>query len=176
MPDYDTICSCWFDNGGPPLTSMRDPDPAAVPAILKDAPQFQNDNPIELQTKYFMLKDDQGVKNTRAEMREEVKAAKHDAMNVLVNHLTIGIISHHDESQNIYCGQRRHLSHRADGYDPCLRLCRTFGTITGVNKITITRFQECNPVPFRPSLSCPPIPSHPQGTLKDGMGKGKGTE
>jgi len=65
---------------------MRDPDPAAVPAILKDAPQFQNDNPIELQTKYFMLKDDQGVKNTRAEMREEVKAAKQDAMNVLVNH------------------------------------------------------------------------------------------
>jgi len=82
-----------------------------VPAILKDAPQFQIDNPMGLQKRYFKLKDDQAMKNMRAGMCEEVKAAEQDALDVLVNLFdwvdgldsqpTMRAVSRHEESQDI---------------------------------------------------------------------------
>ena len=82
-----------------------------IPAILKDAPQFQIDNPIALQTKYLRIRDDQGMESMRAEMREEVKAAEQDSWDGLVNLFdwvdgldsqpTMGAVHHHEESQNI---------------------------------------------------------------------------
>jgi len=98
-----------FTNIPSPLSSNFCYD--TVPAILKDAPKFQIDNPIGLQKKYFRLKDDQGMENMRAGMREEVKAAEQDALDVLVNLFdwvdglgpqpTMGAVPHHEESQNI---------------------------------------------------------------------------
>jgi hypothetical protein len=97
-----------FTNISSPLSWNFCQDP--VPAILKDAPQFKINNPIALQRKYLELKDDKGMKNKRAGMREEVKAADQDARHVLVNlfdwvdgldsHPTMGAVSHHEETQN----------------------------------------------------------------------------
>jgi hypothetical protein len=55
-----------------------------VPASLQDAPRFQIDNPIALQKKFLKLKGYPEMKERRVELCEEVKAAKQDALETVV--------------------------------------------------------------------------------------------
>ena len=50
-----------------------------IPEAFKDAPRFLLDNPIALQRKYFGLKGDPNMKNSRMEMRAVVKDREHNA-------------------------------------------------------------------------------------------------
>ena len=81
-----------------------------IPAVLKDAPQFQIDNPVALQGKYSKLKDDPSMRNIRAQMHTEVKDGEQGALEMLVNlfdwldslkrHSTTEVVSLYEESQN----------------------------------------------------------------------------
>ena len=55
-----------------------------LPCAFKDAPQFLLNNPIALQRKYLRLKNDPNVKIGREDLRNAVKVAEENALEMLV--------------------------------------------------------------------------------------------
>lgn len=55
-----------------------------IPEVLKDALQFQLDNPVALQRKYVKLKDDPNMEQKRITLRNAVKDAEQNALEMLV--------------------------------------------------------------------------------------------
>jgi len=70
-----------FTNVGDPVCLNVCED--MVPTILQDAPQFQIDNPIALQKKYVKRNGDSNVKESRSGLREFMKAAEQDALEMV---------------------------------------------------------------------------------------------
>ena len=57
----------------------------SLPVVLKDAPQFLLDNPVALQRKYTRLKDTPDMNKERVALRNAVKAAEQNALEMLVH-------------------------------------------------------------------------------------------
>ena len=55
-----------------------------VPSILRDAPQYEIDNPFALQQKYLKLKDNPKMKHKATKLLEEVKSGELNALGMLV--------------------------------------------------------------------------------------------
>jgi len=73
--------SFMFTNVASPLSWNVCQD--TIPEVLKGAPQFQIDNPVALQEKYFKLKDRPNMKNIRSTMYKEVKDGEQNALEML---------------------------------------------------------------------------------------------
>ena len=69
-------------NVSSPLYQMFSGD--TVPDALKDAPQFLLNNPVALQKRYLMLKDDPHVKRGSTYHRDGLKADKHNTLEMMV--------------------------------------------------------------------------------------------
>ena len=82
-----------------------------LPYVLKDAPQFLLNNPIALQKKYSEFKDGPDMNNQRAKLRQAMKAAEQNALEMLVGlfdwldglepHSATEIVSLYEHSQAI---------------------------------------------------------------------------
>jgi hypothetical protein len=55
-----------------------------IPGTLKNAPQFPLNNPVALQRKYLTLIDNPNIRNRGTDIRREVKAGEHSALEMLV--------------------------------------------------------------------------------------------
>ena len=75
--------SFMFTNVLSPLHWNFSPD--TLPDRLKSAPHFLLNNPIALQKKYLRLRDHPNMKKGRAELRNAVKAAEQNALEMLVD-------------------------------------------------------------------------------------------
>jgi len=72
-----------FTNVGDPLSSNFPQD--AIPEVLKDAPQFEIDNPVGLQKRYLEVKGDPKMTNELMKMLEEVNISEQNALKMLVD-------------------------------------------------------------------------------------------
>jgi hypothetical protein len=82
-----------------------------APELLKDAPQFLVNNPIALQKKYLMFKDDPDMKSRMAGFRKAVKTDEQGALETLAGFFdwldgleqqsTTGIVPLFEARQNI---------------------------------------------------------------------------
>ena len=70
-----------FTNVPSPLSWNFSQD--TIPEVLKDARQFLFDNPLALQKRYIMLKDDRNKKKVKTEMRNDVKAGEQKGLEML---------------------------------------------------------------------------------------------
>ena len=72
-----------FTNVWNPLSSNFNED--TVPSVLKDAPQFEINNPFALQQNYLKYKNDPRRRHEEEKMLEEVKFGEQKALGMLVD-------------------------------------------------------------------------------------------